>query len=89
MAISEVLAGLNPLDRPPAFGLILLGMAHQRSHVHDPLSLFARDLGPVVRVGRVGQVLVFTWNSWRTEATRSAASTPRTAGQLPFDGQLL
>src|SRR5712691_2830814 len=35
--------------------LLLFGVAHQRLHVHDPLTLLAGDLRPVVGVGRVGQ----------------------------------
>src|SRR5262244_2067512 len=44
----------NPLDGP----LFLLGLAHQGLDVDDALALLAGDLGPVVRIGRVGQILV-------------------------------
>src|SRR5207249_319146 len=51
----EVLPGIDhAVDRA---GLVLVLHAHERFHVHDPLPLLAGDLGPVVGVGRVGQVL--------------------------------
>ena len=52
----QVLAGADPLDGPAAGGFLALG--HERAHVDDALALLARDLGPVVGVGGVGQVLV-------------------------------
>src|SRR5215470_11346459 len=52
---SQVLAGIDDaLDAP---GLVL-GLADEGLHVDDPLALLARDLGPVVGVGRIRQVLV-------------------------------
>ena len=53
----QVLAGGDPLDGATALGLVVVG-GHERAHVDDALALLARDLGPVVGVGRVGQVLV-------------------------------
>src|SRR6266536_4631584 len=51
----EVLPGIDhAVDRA---GLVLVLHAHERFHVHDPLPLLAGALGPVVGVGRVGQVL--------------------------------
>src|SRR5437879_807288 len=37
---------------------LFFGLAHEGFDVHDPLSLLAGDLGPVIRVGGVGQILV-------------------------------
>src|SRR6187401_2926386 len=55
---SEVLTGTHPLDRA-ASGRLVLGLAlDERADVDDPLALLARDLRPVVRVGRVREVLV-------------------------------
>src|SRR6266508_5984360 len=51
----QVLAGVDdPLDGP----MLVLHLAHERLHVHDPLPLLAGDLRPVDGVGRVGEVLV-------------------------------
>src|SRR5690606_39457079 len=54
---SEVLAGGDPLDVPAAGGPAVLPV-DDRADVDDALALLARDLRPVVRVGRGGQVLV-------------------------------
>src|SRR5438309_8605403 len=51
----DVLSGVDdPLDAPE----LLFRLAHERLHVDDPLTLLAGDLGPVVRVGSVGEVFV-------------------------------
>src|SRR5262245_59702732 len=51
----QVLAGVDDaLDG----ALLVLRLAHEGFDVHDPLPLLAGDLGPVVGVGRVGEVLV-------------------------------
>src|SRR5205809_741188 len=51
----QVLSGVDdPLDAP----LLLFGLAHQRLHVDDALTLLARDLRPVVGIRGVRQVLV-------------------------------
>src|SRR5437667_9968190 len=42
----------DPLDAPE----LLFRLAHERLHVDDPLTLLAGDLGPVVRVGGVGDI---------------------------------
>src|SRR5687767_8077805 len=52
----QVLPGRHPLDGAPTAGLLRRG--HERAHVHDALALLARDLGPVVGVGGVREVLV-------------------------------
>src|SRR5215210_340439 len=52
----EILACAHTLDGPSAGSF--LALRHERADVHDPLALLARDLGPVVGVGGVGQVLV-------------------------------
>src|SRR5438128_9608054 len=44
----------DPLDAPELLFLLAL----ERLHVDDPLTLLAGDLGPVVRVGSVGEVFV-------------------------------
>src|SRR2546428_10103779 len=50
----QILSGIDDaLDAP----LLLLGLAHQRLHVDDPLTLLPRDLRPVVGVRGVRQVL--------------------------------
>src|SRR5579875_739832 len=53
---SEVLARGHTLDG--ATTCCLRPLPEEGPHVHDPLTLLARDLGPVVGVGGVGQVLV-------------------------------
>src|SRR6266478_3954199 len=51
----EVLpGGDDPLDILP----LLLGLTGERLDVDDPLAFLAGDLRPIVRIGRVGQVLV-------------------------------
>src|SRR5216684_774027 len=52
--LEALLSGDDPLDHR----LLLLGLAAEHLDVDEPLALLARDLRPVVRVGRVGQVLV-------------------------------
>src|SRR5437667_198816 len=37
---------------------LFFGLAHEGFDVHDPLALLAGDLGPVIGVGGVGQILV-------------------------------
>src|SRR5712691_11505381 len=51
----QVLAGVDDLLHA---ALLLFGLAHQRLDVDDALALLAGDLGPVVGVRRVRQVLV-------------------------------
>src|SRR5688500_10366634 len=53
---SEVLTRVGDgVDR--AARLVALRAGDERADVDDPLALLARDAGPVVRVGGVGQVL--------------------------------
>src|SRR4051794_39697389 len=52
----EVLAGGDALDGTTA--ACLLVRRDERAHIDDPLALLAGDLGPVVGVRRVRQVLV-------------------------------
>src|SRR5437879_5360026 len=52
----EVLAGPHALDGASTGRLLALGQ--QGADVDDPLALLARDLGPVIGVRGVGQVLV-------------------------------
>src|SRR5438067_677861 len=52
----EVLASPHAFDGASTGRLLALGQ--QGANVDDPLALLARDLGPVVGVGGVGQVLV-------------------------------
>ena len=54
---SEVLARADPLDGAAAGGVVLAG-GDERADVDDALALLARDLRPVVGVGRVREVLV-------------------------------
>ena len=57
-AREQVLAGARAsVDRAPRFSAAGLA-ADEGADVDDPLALLARDPGPVVGVGRVGQVLV-------------------------------
>src|ERR1035438_7880442 len=53
---SEILTGSHPLDGTAALGL--LPVADECPDVDDPLTLLPGDLGPVVGVGGVGEILV-------------------------------
>src|SRR5947208_1789487 len=55
--------------------LLLVGVAHERPHVDDPLALLAGDLGPVVGVVVFGRSS-FSLNSSRTALSRSPALIP-------------
>src|SRR5919198_3988331 len=50
----QVLASVDPFHLPA----LAPGVGQQRTDVDDPLALLPGDAGPVVRVGRVGQILV-------------------------------
>src|SRR5215210_7835831 len=54
----QVLTGRHPLDGPTSGGAVTFVMGDERTDVDDALALLARDLRPVVRVGRVRQILV-------------------------------
>src|ERR1700687_2602773 len=56
-SVLQVLPGGDPFDRSAAGRLLTVG--HQRPHVDDPFALLPGDLGPVVGVGGVRQILVF------------------------------
>src|SRR5262245_10941116 len=51
----EVLTGIDHALNGP---LLVLRLAHPRLDVHDALALLAGNLGPVVGVGRVGEIFV-------------------------------
>src|SRR5215218_5753848 len=69
----QVLTGVRRRVDGPA-GLVALA-ADERADVDDPLALLARDPRPVVRVGRVGQVLVLLE---LVEARRRQVADPQT-----------
>src|SRR3954467_1312719 len=54
----QILTGRHPLDDPAAGGLLVLALRQQDPQEDDALALLARDLGPVVGVGGIRQVLV-------------------------------
>src|SRR5439155_17551710 len=54
----QVLARRDPLDGAAALGRLVVALGDERADVDDPLALLARDLRPVVGVGRVREVLV-------------------------------
>src|SRR5262245_15020437 len=83
----EVLTGGNPLDRAAPGGLVALG--HDGADVDDPLALLPGDLGPVVGVSGVGQVLVLLVLLLDgIEEVLSADASPF-ASDHPLDCQLL
>src|SRR3954454_19888668 len=83
----EILAGTDTLDGPSPGGFLALG--HEGADVHDPLALLARDLGPVVGVGGVGQVLVLLVLLLDRLEQVGGTDAPALAGDDPLDGQLL
>src|SRR5205807_7123908 len=83
----QVLAGADPLDGPSARGLLALG--EEGAHVDDALALLARDLGPVVGVGGVGQVLVLLVLLPDGGEEVVGADALALAGDGPLDGELL
>src|SRR5687767_15536863 len=83
----EVLPGGDPLDGATAFGLLAAG--DERPDVDDALALLAGDLGPVVGIGRVGQVLVLLellTDGFHEVLRRNALLPP---GDQPLDRELL
>src|SRR5262245_11263454 len=82
----QVLAGI---DHALDVALLFLGLAHERLHVDDPLALLAGDLGPVVGVGGVGQVLVLLelLPHRRQQVVRADPLVP--APDVALQGQLL
>src|SRR5438094_10568577 len=83
----EVLASADPFDGPATGGL--LALREQHAEEHDALALLARDLGPVVRVGGVGQVLVLLVLLPDRLEEVVGADASAVAGDLALDGQLL
>src|SRR5215210_106185 len=83
----QVLAGAHTLDGPPAGGF--LALRHQGADVDDPLALLARDLGPVVGVGGVRQILVLLVLLLDGGEHVGRADAPALAGDRPLDGELL
>src|SRR3954454_21912408 len=86
----QVLAGGDAFygpatGRTSGFALV----ADQRPHVDDALALLARDLGPVVGVGRVRQVLVFLVLLVDGVDEVDAAHPGGAPGDQAFDRQLL
>src|SRR5204863_5473711 len=83
----QILPRRDPLDGPPALGVVAIGQ--KRADVNDPLTLLARDLRPVVRVGGVRQILVlFVLLADRREEVGGPDSTPL-VGDPALDGELL
>src|SRR4051794_17147048 len=54
----KILTGCDPFDGSAAGRFFILALRQQHPQEDDPLALLARDLGPVVGVGGVRQVLV-------------------------------
>src|SRR5580658_5524742 len=83
---SQVLARADPLDGAPAALPVL--PAHQRAHVDDPLALLPRDLGPVVGVRRVREVLVLLVLLLDRIDHVLEPDALAVAGERPLDGEL-
>src|SRR5947209_6132682 len=83
----EVLPGPYALDGAPAGGFLAFG--EQRADVDDALALLARDLGPVVGVRGVGQVLVLLVLLLDGSQEVLGADALPLAGNRPLDGELL
>src|SRR5207244_2263238 len=81
----EILSRADPVD----LAALALGVPEQGPDVHDALALLARDPGPVVGVGRVGQVLVLLElvADGRHQVLELEALLAE--GQEPLDGHLL
>src|SRR5215216_2463424 len=86
-ALLQVLAGGHPLDGPPAHGVLVRG--DEGAHVDDALALLPGDLGPVVRVGGVRQVLVLLVLLDDGGDQVVGADALRPPGDEPLDCQLL
>src|SRR3954465_13405225 len=85
----QVLPGGDPLNRAAAGRFLALVLRHQGPDVDDPLPLLAGDLGPVVGVGGVGQVLVLLVLLGDRRDEVVGADPRRAAADPPLDCQLL
>src|SRR4051812_46207711 len=85
----QVLTGRYALDGAAAGGLLVLALGHEHPQEDDALALLAGDLGPVVGVGGVGQVLVLLVLLPDRGQQVVGANAPALVGDLPLDGQLL
>src|SRR5829696_5673519 len=83
----QVLPRGDAFDGTTAGGLLALG--HEHTQEHDALALLAGDLGPVVGVGAVGQVLVLL--ELLADGLQEIVEPDALAvvGDVPLDGQLL
>src|SRR4051812_48096647 len=85
----QVLTGRYALDGAAAGGLVVLALGHQDPQEDDALALLAGDLGPVVGVGGVGEVLVLLVLLPDRLQQVVGADPLALAGDLPLDRQLL
>src|SRR5436305_2691135 len=85
----EVLTGRDPFDGPTAGGLLVLALREQDPQEDDALALLAGDLGPVVGVGGVGEVLVLLVLLADRGEQVLGADAFALACDLALDGQLL
>src|SRR5438552_10936849 len=83
----EILTCGHTLDGPTTGGLLALG--HEHPQEDDALALLAGDLGPVVGVGGVRQVLVLLVLLPDRGQQIVGADAFALARYLPLDGQLL
>src|SRR3954452_9449370 len=83
----QILARCDPLDGTPTGGLLAFG--HEHPEEDDALALLPGDLGPVVGVGGVGQILVLLVLLPDRVQEVVGADTPAVACDLALDGQLL
>src|SRR3954452_580690 len=83
----EVLASSHAFDGAATGGLLALG--HEHPQEHDALALLARDLGPVVGIGGVGEILVLLVLLPDRLQQIVGADTTTIARYLALDSQLL
>src|SRR5680860_626431 len=83
----QVLAGRGLFDLATTRRLTTL--ADQGAYEHDALSLLARDLGPVVGVGRVGEVFVLAELLFDRVEQVLGGDAPGSTADLTLDRQLL
>src|SRR4051795_13563606 len=85
----QVLASCDSLDGPTAGGLLVLPLGEQDPQEDDALALLAGDLGPVVGVGGVRQVLVLLVLLPDGLEQVIGADAATLAGDLALDRELL